>query len=158
MTMIRTIKSLAPKPSDAIKAMLDGLREIPSAEFSVDMGTYGGHEHDSGPNVICCGCAATCAVHKLAGKAPHLDYIDQEMQPEYLGFWEVDLYRFESAIDSFRVGYPGSLFAYYGLYGSDSEVLASLASDKPWRLLTENWEPQLSKIEEYLERVVAAGF
>jgi hypothetical protein len=154
----RAIKNLAPKPSDAIKAMIAGLREIPSEDFQLNMMTFGRVE-ERASRKICCGCAATCAVHKLAGRQPSVRYIGQSQQSVYLGFEVRDLASFEAAIDQFRCGHPMGLFCYY--YGYESvrrAVPTRLVDNQSWYLSTGEWKSQIPRIERYVEELELAGF
>jgi hypothetical protein len=149
---MRDIRELAPKPSDAIKAMLDGLAELPRGNFIVDMGTYGRADGE-----ICYGCAATCAVHKLAGKTPDPSYIYQAARPYRLDLEPIQLEYFEEAINLFRMGMPWTLFDFYGLM--DPVVLEEeFTVAQPWMMTNQNWRGHLRFVREYQQRLVAAGF
>jgi hypothetical protein len=153
----REVRELAPKPSDAIKAMIAGLRGIPSDSFVVVMSSFGGTGYINGRNV-CFGCAATCAAHKLAGKQPSCKHItDEQQRAEYLDFDPQDLMDFEIAIDDFRQGWLGELLEDY--YGLDRQKLPDeLTADQPWDLHSNNWQEQLPAIEAYVAELEAAGF
>jgi hypothetical protein len=155
---LRLIKELAPKPSDAIKAMLEGLRTLPGDDFVVRMHTFGdttSRRQDGEWVDICCGCAATCAVHRLAHKKPDLEHIMCRNRSPYLGLHFADMRDFEDAIDEFRKGNVSQLFWYYGLASVD--VSSELWSKQLWFLQDSNWEEQLPMIEEYVKKLVAAG-
>jgi hypothetical protein len=145
----RSIKELAPKPSDAIKAMLEGLRELPGDEFEVDMGSFGRTSGD-----VCYGCAATCAVFRLGGKVPRSEVmLGFTAQADYLQLNVHELRKFEIAIDHFRMGFPWQLFAFYRV-----PFNTTFAQRQPWCLQQHNFEEQLSQIEEYIRKLEAAGF
>lgn len=145
----RSIKELAPKPSDAIKAMLDGLRDLPSDKFRVDMGTFGS---TLGNQSICYGCAATCAVYKLADKVPGMqDVVSRAARSEHLRFSVQELDAFEGAINAFRMGFMGDLFRFYGVM--DRYVHPSTF----WSLGTYSWPQQIEAVEDYYKTLVALG-
>lgn len=154
----RSIRELAPKPSDAIKAMLAGLRDMPSDSFHVNMGTFGRVDWDSsGGRYICCGCAATCAVFKLAGKVPTRDSIYRDAgQALYLGLNFPDIVEFENAIDAFRVGNATWLLRYY--HGRLLGIPDEFWGRQFWYMSTDSWKTFLPQIEEYVAKLEAAGF
>jgi hypothetical protein len=156
---IRLIKDLAPKPSDAIKAMLEGLRTLPGCDFEVDMATFGDTTwkwQKDRQVEICCGCAATCAVHQLAHKKPDPSHMGYRTRANYLGLYYGDMRNFEAAIDDFRRGNASQLFWYYDLGSVD--VSAEFWYSQPWCLNNNNWPDQLPLIEEYRQKLVVAGF
>jgi hypothetical protein len=147
----RSIKELAPKPSDAIKAMLTGLRELPNEKFQVDMSTFG-----TWRNGICFGCAATCAVYQLTGRKPSVAIMGGiDGQARQLGLNYEMLFAFEDAIDLFRCGNPQEVLYFYGLEPEGGRE--SLWSRQDWLLGTDNWEGQLPLIEAYVQKLEAAG-
>lgn len=148
----RPIKELAPKPSDAIKAMSAGLRELPDEKFVIDMGTFG-----CSRNGICFGCAATCAVYQLLDSSPNPLSMCAGIlgQASWFGYDYDTLYDFETAINAFRSGKPSHLFRFYGYTIED--VPAELWLSQWWLLDTDDWRWQLPSIDRYVEKLEAAG-
>lgn len=68
----RKIKSIVSKPSEAVQAMIDGLKN--RRGLRINMGTYGQSEDEK--SKICYGCAATCTVQQVAGKKIPASLID----------------------------------------------------------------------------------
>lgn len=66
---MRKIFSLAPKPSDAVYAMVAGLKKARTqqyVDFRIDMSTFGKLDYSKAVDgVICMGCAATCTLFEL---------------------------------------------------------------------------------------------
>ena len=71
---MQTIKELAPKPSDALRAIVRGMRRMwPNGRptFRFDIGTYGEIDNDDNlrKKSIACGCVGNVALQALTGKA-----------------------------------------------------------------------------------------
>lgn len=107
---MKKVKDIISKPSEAVRAMVDGLKEASKrSDFIIDMNTFGNNVGD-----ICCGCAATCAIQKvfdynftaynIYGKATKATALKADVN---------DLGHFESAIDELRTGYPRSILMYF---------------------------------------------
>jgi hypothetical protein len=145
---MRLIKDIAPKPSDAIQAMIDGLLEQSERnDFKIDMGSFGGFKKG-----VCCGCAAVCCVQKLAG----VDFKDEYSitlagQSELSGFDSSDLDDFENAVDFLRMGYLLPFFAYWQMVPPDMFLVDE------WYLHDEDWREQLPLIQNYCDKLKAAG-
>lgn len=159
---VRSIKELAPKPSDAIQAMLDGLQALSGDGFRVNMNTYGEVRNSlvgSSPPV-CFGCAATFAAHWLAGKEPNASLLrSREGRAMHLGFLYTDLEQFERAIDAFRYGRIWPLLSFYGVYDAMINTAGlALTIAQPWYLTNSDWLSQLPAIEAYRARLVELGF
>lgn len=145
---MRRIKELAPKYSDAIRAMIDGLKKQSAREdFVIVMNTYGRCN-----NYICFGCAATCTIQELSGKNyKHKVIRDFTSKALYTNIFASDLANFESCIDDFRAGITCSLLWFYDLEDVDFPV-------PDWYLSTDNWQEELPKVENYLEEVIKLGY
>lgn len=141
----KSMKHYCPRPSDAIRAMIDGLREIPDQNFRVRMDYFGGHA-----GTTCFGCAATCAVQHAVGIRFTQDNIEGgSSRASATGLSHAELQTFERMIDSFRAGFTRRMEEYYGV-----------RMPKPkncWYLGDGEWECQLPTVEDYLEQVIAAG-
>ncbi len=111
---IKKIKDIAPKMSDAVQAMYDGLRStLYNPLLRVNMGTFG-----EKIGFICVGCAATYTLMKLDGgvMAAISGKINSEDQRAHTFKIDVDdIKEFELAIDCFRRGYYSSLFDFYNV-------------------------------------------
>lgn len=169
-----TIKELAPKPSDALKAMVDGVRNYEELGLELDMGTFGCVQ-----SMHCFGCAATCTLLKMCGKTARECAGDVSYGIRGYGDLRYPLadespYRlkeFEDALDRARRGRLEDLFHWYGvrdqvesLYEKmglrlDSETEVPLdCFDHDWFLEDEPDEEELEKIERFVEDVlVPAG-
>jgi hypothetical protein len=165
---MKQFKDLAPKPSDALQAMVNGLRhQSQRPDFIIKMTTYGDTELDvETGHVFCCGCAATCTLQELGrhNYTPEEMY-DTEGRATPLGIERRDLDRFESAIDTARLGSLWDLFVYY--YGDDVDVPEELlripativaTGDETIYLQTHNWQEQLPDVEAHIARLRAAGY
>lgn len=157
---LRSIKELAPKPSDAIKAMIDGLEQLPNDQFQLDMSTYG---YRPGWGHICYGCAATCALFQLGGRHPEeigraINDFDDRLLSLRISREDFDRYGydFEMAIDHFRGGRVDALYRYYGMDADDHRI-PWVAPDEAWGMSTRNWREELPKVKAYLARMIEAG-
>ena len=99
------------KPSIALQAMVDGLREQSKRKnFKVDMRTFGEGKYLNNP-VMCYGCAATCTLQKIAGKNLTVDNINVNLdRAQFLKFELTELRRFEFAICDASIGLLYGLF------------------------------------------------
>jgi hypothetical protein len=148
------IKTIAPKPSDALQAMIDGLREQSTRQnFRVDMHTFGEYSKNLG---ICYGCAATCAVQKLAGK--NFEGSEIDFHPEsarYLNLDKTQMVRFESAIDDARKCILEALFEFYEIQDVPDEVVYP---ESTWTLRNADWEMQLPRVQRYVDFIREQGY
>ena len=144
---MKSIKELAPKPSDAIQAMIDGLKNYNSKPgFNIDMGTYG-----RAVKGICFGCAATCTIQQIAGEDIPENNIHSLKDHAYaLDFDIREVIDFEFAIDSFRSNDVSPLFYFYG-----KENPIGLYTD--WFLDTDNFMEQLPLVQEYCDQLKQMG-
>jgi hypothetical protein len=141
---------LAPKPSDALKAMLRGLEKMDSrSDFKIDMDTFGLVIKTS-HIVACFGCAASCTVLELL----EVKDINYALFPRVLGRaeWldinEQELVKFELAIDAFRTGYPCPLLDFYNVKPS---LIKKIALLMPFvGLTTFDWKKQIPVVEQVI--------
>lgn len=142
------------KPSNALQAMMDGLKTLPEkGRCEVDMTTYG----ETGDGKICYGCAATYTLHKLADKTFDFDTLkiyetgNSEEYSRYLDFEENEMIIFESAIDSARKGDLAPLFSFCR---ADAD---STPYSKQFEMTTENYISELSSVEYIIKELKKNG-
>jgi hypothetical protein len=151
--MKRLIKDiLNNKPSAAIRAMIDGLKEQSLRDnFVIDMSTFGGLS--TRDYSLCVGCAATCAAQKIAKKNLTVQTIsDVELRADALSFSCYDMAKFEKAVDRLRHGAVLPLFTYFNLSGY--VVIPPIRL--PF-LTTDDWQENLFPYEAYAEQLEALG-
>jgi len=119
MKLIKEI--LDNKPSNAIYAMIEGLKEARGwDDFEFDMKTFGGYGYDQD---ICAGCAATCAVQKIAGKRLNTGNVFHiELRADRLGFNLRDLESFERSIDALSLGFAGNLYTLFEYFELEDDT------------------------------------
>lgn len=143
---MRKIKDIISKPSQALQAMIDGLRNQDSRTFfEVDMLTYG-----TSRGQTCFGCAATCAIQQIT----QVNLTPQNICKRTDAFLvdEKDMYSFEYAIDTARQGSLGVLFRYFGLKCPEKYL------ETGWYLFNESWRNKLHLIEEVIIELKKEGF
>ena len=152
------IKTIAPKISDAIGFMIEGLERVPKrSHFTLEMQTYG--SFDEG---ICYGCAATCTIIrmynvKIGGSAPPFSFRGSELSHGSLFLdTSVDLREFEEAINSFRLGYISPLFTYYG-EGAAYRKFGLNEYAQKWMMDNDNWRAELPKVKAFRELLMSRG-
>ena len=139
---MRKVIDVISKPSQALKAMCDGLeKQSQRRDFKIDMKTFG-----EVSNGVCFGCAATCTVQELAkvNLVPNTIYD----RGRALGFDAGDCYNFEFIMDSARAGSLIAIFAYFNL----DHKLNPLPF-KMWQLNTENWREQLPLVRKGIAKL-----
>ena len=153
------MKDFCKKPSEAIRAMLDGMQEIPNGDFKLHMDTFGDYSRysvEGGHKIVCFGCAATCTIQQATGKLfkfePTAVY-DVVTRSRYLHIDREDLGIFEHAIDDFRTGGVRKLGNYYGVSLPEP---ADFGLD--WYMGTDDWQHEVEDVEDYLERIINLGF
>ena len=111
---MKTMKDYLPKAWMAVKAMTDGLNNIPNDNFKLEMISFGHYESNKLGKPICYGCAATCAIQQAVGKrfAPG-NISSLKARSEALKIDHIDMDVFEQMIDSLRFGVISSLEDYY---------------------------------------------
>ena len=142
---MESIKQLIQnKPSIALQAMVDGLKEQSKRkDFKIRMTTFG-----ESNNKFCYGCAATCTLQKIAGKDLTADNIGlTNDRATFLKFDPIELKSFELAIDEAREGCLYELFNFCG-----TAVLNKI-SYYGFRLKTDDWEEQLPIVEKLIKEL-----
>lgn len=159
----RSIKELAPKPSDAVQAMVDGLLEQSKrTDFAIEMTTFG-----MATKGVCFGCAATCTIQKMIGinfnnetiesryntvdKILQTRWTGQPFELDHLGFRE-----FEIAIDNLRKGYVDFLFKFYHVNYNEHELGEKYEKDLLY-LTTGSWEEGLPRYQVLADKLRADG-
>ncbi len=171
-----TIKELAPKPSDALRAMINGLfNQDEREDFRIDMTSFGNIEVNEGREIdYCYGCAATCALQEIA----HKNFVDSDImssgsRARFLGFDYDELSDFEYAMEEARNGLLLRLFKFYnismpGLVGEDGMVDITWGDgvlDLKWKGETElyfmstgNWSKNIPSLEAHIQKLISAGY
>lgn len=142
------IKKIISKPSEALQAMVDGLLEQSERpDFEVNMKVFGAVQGG-----ICYGCAATCAIQKIAGRNLDIDSIDSStLRAWTLGFLRDDMLAFESAINMARTGDMGELFIYFGFEDAGYWRFAGFNLDNS------NWREQLPAVRAHINSLKKRG-
>lgn len=150
---MKKIKQYIKLPSEALRAMVDGLTEQSKRpDFEIDMGSFG-EWSDLDGKPVCFGCAATCTIQKITGHNFGLDEIgDREDRAKALKDSEEDLHDFEHAMDSARNGYLSKLFEYFGYRCPEDFVGVE------YDLKNYNWQGQLSLVEDVILRLQEEGY
>lgn len=152
---MNSIFKLAPRPSDAVQAMIDGLKEQATREdFAVDMGTFAGRNPEQ-----CFGCAATCFLQKVSGINITVENagVNCNMANSFTkraaiyGFDEDEVHRFELVLDRLRSGEPYSLLSLYGI-----DQFRWPEFKLPY-LNTENWRKKIQYYQRYVEILKKKG-
>ena len=153
---MRSLFSLAPKPSDLIQAMITGLKFQDSREdFFVDMGSFAGKRPSFGDEgETCFGCAATCALQQLSGVnltskigGLHSSYIRSSVYK----LDPLEVSDFEIAIDALRKGDCATIIGLYGV------------SHRQWpemnlpMLRTDNWRKKIMYYQRLVEALKVKG-
>ena len=149
---MKKITDIISKPSEAVDAMIAGLRrQSRRKNFEIKMATYG-----SSVGKICFGCAATCTIQELAHKNLPPESMSLEMlRAEFLGFNTVDLSEFESVINNLRNGYVYHILSYFEV---KQELIDEVQHSSFYITLpvldTHNWKEKLPpyvKFSKYLK-------
>ncbi len=147
------IKDIISKPSEAVQAMIDGIKEQKKrkGEFRIYMNYYG--HVDAG---ICCGCAATCAVQKIAKRNyKPTEILKRKDRAKALNLDMQDLDRFENAIDYLRMGTKISLMQYFGY--SYHELTIDMKSIELPYLSEAPTNEQLKPYQQFAKALKKAG-
>lgn len=141
---MESILKYAPKPSDAVLAMINGLEEHSKREeFIVDMESFGMRRQKSASTWFCIGCAATCALQKLTGVTLTAENIcGSYARANALGFTDQDMLDVEMMYESLRRGDPSVM---YGMYG----IPHFIPHFELPHMKTSNWREVLPKYKEY---------
>ena len=163
MKKLKNMRDFCPAPSDAVRAMVKGLRTARDAkDFRIDMGSFGhvGRKHEE---KICFGCAATCTIFESLDLWPQMREYAVSRGPDNVAEdaaeverlagvdWD-DLRRFEIAIDDLRGdGEVERLCKYY-------EVDVSLSVNTSLPLLGSSYsEWELLEYEAFADALSTVG-
>lgn len=148
------IKETLKKPSVALQMMMDGLIEQSKREdFEIDMHDFG----RSDGTKMCYGCAATCAIQKIAGKNLTVGNIAYSTdRAKYLGFRHNELRIFEDAIDQARKGDLYTLFEFF--YSSDYLDDINIYQDRIYLRNAEDWEDKIPEIKRLIADLQKSGY
>lgn len=141
------ILKFAPKPSDAVLAMINGLEEHDKREeFEIDMESFGMRRFKpntfGGGSYVCIGCAATCALQKMTGITLNQENIcGAYARANTLGIPDPEMMKIEMMYESLRRGDASVL---YGLYKVGNVPHFSLPHMK-----NDNWRLHLPVFKEY---------
>jgi hypothetical protein len=150
------------KPSEAIEAMLRGLKAVhEEGVHKIDMSTFG--EVRDG---TCFGCAATWALQELVGKpmtAENFRYGENNdtwsAHAEYAGVDYHQIVDFECAVDNSRHGHVSALLWFFGVSAPDAgELQRSCSNRGEWALSDYSDEtqereiPKVAKFAKYLKK------
>lgn len=164
---MKQIRKLAPTPSAALQAMVDGLREQSKRpDFKIEMRAFGEVDNDDKPT-MCFGCAATCAVQKLTGKNYHgTEILERLDRAHYMDLEYKDMLYFEWAIDEARKGDLDGLIDFYYEGKSDCPDPMNILNKRSWilrgteyffALSNTNWEFQLPIVERLITLLKSHG-
>lgn len=145
---MKTLKELCDgKPSNAIKAMLIGLKKADRRKtFTVDMSVFGEITRDG----ICCGCAATCTIQELTGHKYKPDELgDIVSRAIAMKAYEFDIQSFEGVMDEFRKGDASDLFKYFGV--RQPRIWTG------WYMDNHNWRENMPRVRTYLKQLIQLG-
>lgn len=154
------IKKTVKKPSRALQLMVKGLQEQSRRKyFRIDMSSFGHSSRISYTTNkrICVGCAATCAIQKLAEKNLNVNNIEWvTSRARALRFKVEELESFEIAIDYARAGYPEELFYFFDIE-PPVEVVNYLRKN-PFRFGNTNWEKEIPIVEKIITFLKENGY
>lgn len=150
-------RELLPLPSDAVKAMIDGLEAVHRGDypnFFVNMGAFG----EVLNNNACAACAATVSAMHLLKRKLDADTIQRTITRAHaFGLLRVDLTEWEETIDDFRKGNHRALRKLY----SDVELDKDLELPKPivplMYLQIDQWVEELETFKLYYEQLKEMG-
>jgi hypothetical protein len=160
----RLIEMAGGKASLVVRAICDGLEDVPP-DFRVDMGTYGVYSHG-----VCFGCAATCAVMKIAGvQFDAASVRSSDSRATEAGLSHRDLLEFEGIVDGFRSGYHVATFLqnlcrvprevhFDVMQQFRQETYDGAYKALPWSLDTVDWREELSKVRRFAELLAERGY
>jgi len=143
---MKSIFELAPKPSDAVQAMIDGLRnQYKRLDFKIVMAAFAGNSDN-----VCYGCAATCALQEISNKDLVSGDINLHHRQVRAKKYNLDVHEvesFEMAIDLLRTGEPYYLLYLYGVRMPQS--LRAIPNRKLPFLTSENWVLKIKDYEKF---------
>jgi hypothetical protein len=146
------------KPSQALRAMVDGLRDTLriSSGSAVEMGSSG--DVKSG---IMSGGAAHHAIFHLCGRIPFSDLPAGFRRPHHAWWVKVskatkvdwgDIQQFACAMEHARQGTFDLLFRMF-----EVDVLRAEEFDGAYHLMDKNWSGQLGEVEKTIKKMEEAG-
>lgn len=146
MKEIKSIKDVAPKMSDAVQAMYNGLRSVRfNPLLHVNMETFG---KKYGP--FCIGCAATYTLMELDGGPSAAIFgklLTSKDRASTFKFDQQDVLDFERAIDYFRRGLHHNL---YNFYNVPMEIRHQIQLPIIY-LINKDWKSELPNILKAIE-------
>lgn len=145
---MKKITDYISKPSEALKAMVDGLiNQSKRKDFKIDMKYFG-----RGVKGVCFGCAATCAIQQITGRKFTATNVGDEDFEKREKVMKVDYCVFEDCINLARKGIMYDLFNFFQL---GSYFIHSYNSR--FNLENDNLESQLPKVEKLIAELKAKG-
>ena len=160
MKKLKNMSDVCPNPSDAVRAMVKGLRTARDAkDFRIDMDGFAAVKGAVKGPTTCVGCAGTCAILESLGLWPWMmEYAasrgrGNEAAVENLtGVAWTDLEQWESVIDGLRLGDPRRLCKYYGVAISQYVNIPYLPC-----LTDSHSEAELQQYETFADALKTAG-
>lgn len=151
---MRKITDVISKPSEALRAMVDGLLEQSKREdFVIDMSEWGRYDSEK---EVCFGCAATCALQKLSGHNLREGFIeDVRTRAAIYEFDRSSVDVFENAVNYARCGDLYYLISFFKKDVPPGNKFEEW-NDK-WHL-SEYWEEEIPKIEAVIKDMQEAGY
>ena len=164
MTDLKRMRDVCPNPSDAVRAMVSGLRTArETKDFRNNLEGYAflhcsGAEKTGNLQKICYGCAGTCAILESLGlwhrRNEYADYRGRGKKAKLESLTGVvydDIKRFELDIHDLGEGDPVWLYKYYS-------VDPSLGGDPSLPLLDRSYsEAELQQYEAFADALKTAG-
>ena len=167
MKKLKNMSDVCPNPSDAVRAMVKGLRTARDAkDFRIDMGSFG-HVERKHEEKICAGCAATCAIleslnlwtQKMKyGETRNFWRSKKRSQEDKVGIEKIagvamnDLLKFESVINDLREGDAESICDYY----PEADIPIETSRFLP-PLSNQQDESKLEEYEAFADALKTAG-
>jgi len=141
LTSNKWLAKYAPKPSDMVNLMCDGLEYYDGYEgFSINFGVFGDTDVS---RLICVGCAATAFAQYASGKEYHpVSIADRAGRSETIRMFRTDLFEVENAVDNLRCGYLQPMLILYEMDDEFLWVLPFLDLHLP-TMYTHEWRPFL---------------
>jgi hypothetical protein len=139
------------KPSKALQAMIDGLRnQSKRNDFRIVMTTFGESNDKSN---LCFGCAATCAVQELAKTNFTQSTIGSVFLRANKLQFDIDEFTcFEFSMDKARIGDVYDLFTFC----NKQEQFDTNYYDR-FFLTSYTWEEQVPKVEKLIKELEEKG-
>lgn len=143
------------RPSDALQAMVDGLRAQDEREgFHVEMRSFFEFYPPSvtvGEAPACKACAATSALQEASGKIfDKRELINRNDRAAFTELQRETQFVIECALEVARQGYLKELFDLF-----DAADFHDPLYDKRFCLETDNWRSQLEDVEDLIDELEA---